>query len=187
MAQNNFLPAGPSVPKPAHSPVQGPGDTHAHPMVPKPRGLSLRARNPAWPANSRLVCPIPHHPPQPPPRGGGDRPTQASPGPSNPQWVMKSSPARLPSRALGIPRLSPRRKQRGATPPVIFAGAMAATPARSLSRASGASHLTPHFTLPTRLSPTTSPPPPRRSPVLPPRLVPNRSAHRHRNRPATPP
>jgi len=34
MAQN-YLPAGPSVPKPALSPAQGPGDTHAHPMTPK--------------------------------------------------------------------------------------------------------------------------------------------------------
>ena len=34
MAQN-YLPAGPSVSKPAHSPAQAPGDTHTHPMVPK--------------------------------------------------------------------------------------------------------------------------------------------------------
>ena len=185
MAQYH-LPAGPSVPKPAHSP-QGPGVTHAHLMSQKPRGLRLRARNPTWPANSRLAFPIPHHPPQPPPRGGNDRPTQASPGPPSPQWAMKSLPARLPSRTLGITRLSPRYERRGATPLVTFAGAMAATPARPLSRASGASHRTPRSILPIHLNPTTSPPPPRPSPVLPPRLVLNRSAHRRWNPDQRPP
>ena len=177
MAQN-YLPAGLSVPKPAHSPAQGPGDTHAHPMVPKTTRPQPAGTKPGLARQQQTHLPNTIPPPSTSTQGGGDRPTQASPGPPSPQWVMKSSHARLPSRALGTTRLSPRHKRRGATPLVAFAGIMAAMPALSLSRASGASHRTPHFTPPTHLNPTTSPPPPRPSPVRPPRLALNRSAPR---------
>ena len=183
MAQN-YLPTELSFPKPTNSPAQGPGDTHAQPMAPKTTRPQPAGTKPGLACRQQALFSNTIPPPLPPPRGGNDRPTQAFPGPPSPQWVMKSSPARLPSRALGTTRLSPRHERRGATPLVTFAGTMAATPARSLSRALGASHQTPHSMLSTHRNPATSPPPPRPS-VLPPRLVLNRSARRHRNRPAT--
>ena len=184
MAQN-YLPAGPSFPKPTHSPAQGPGDTHAHPMAPKTTRPQPAGTKPVLASRQRALFSNTTPPPPTTSQGGKRPPDPGFPWTSQPTMGEKSSPARLPSRALGIARLSPRHERRGATPLATFAGAMAATPARSLSRAFGASHQTPHSMLPTHRNPTTSPPPPRPS-VLPPRLVLNRSARRRRNRPATP-
>ena len=100
---------------------------------------------------------------------------------------MKSSPARPPSHALGIARLSPRQIRRSTAPPAAFSGMMGATLAPSLSRASGACHQTPHVMLPTHPNRAAGLPPPRPPQVLPFRLEANRNARCRRNRPPTRP
>ena len=177
------LPAGPSVPKPALSPAQGPVDTHAHPMAPKTTRPQPASTQPDLAGRQRTLLPNTIPPPLSPHRGGNGPLNRAFLGPPTPQWGMKSMHARLPSHIPGTARLSPRHVRRGTAPPVAFAGTMGVTLARSLSRASVAFHQTPRPTRSTRPGLAITPPPPHPSPVLPLRLETNRNSPGRRSRP----
>ena len=143
-------------PQPRPGPWRHPRPPYVWP--PKPRGLSLRARSPAWPAGNGLFFPIPYHPPLSLHRGDNGPLNRAFLGPPTPQWGMKSTHARLPSHIPGTARLSPRHVRRGTAPPVAFARMMGVTLARSLSRGSVALHRTPRPTRSTRPGLAITPP-----------------------------
>ena len=83
MAQN-YLPAGLSVPKPAHSPAQGPGDTHAHPMVPKTTRPQPAGTKPGLARQQQTHLPNTIPPPSTSTQGGGRPPDPGFPWTSQP-------------------------------------------------------------------------------------------------------
>ena len=83
MAQS-YLPAGPSVPKPALSHAQGPGDTHAHPMAPKTTRPQPAGTQPDLTCQQRTLLPNTIPPPSVTSHGGKRPPEPGFPWSSQP-------------------------------------------------------------------------------------------------------